>query len=162
MRTTKHDTDPQLIPLIRAIEMIAKLGHVHPATVRRRIEIGAYPLTMIKTNMRIVHVNAAHAKIIAQQEREKLIAALKGQVDVEAIVEDSAKTITTQRDEWKKCATSLANARTPFEKINARAMFDRLCSQNLPPTAPARSAAGQTHRTSEDRDEQLTGPCRSH
>ncbi len=157
MRTTKHDTDPMTIPLIRAIEMISKAGHVHMATVRRRIEIGAYPLTMIKTNKRIVHVNAAHAKIIAAQEREKLIAELKGSVDVEAITKEGEDATTTKRDEWEACARAFAKAQTPFEKINARAMFDRLCLQNSQPTAPASFAPEPTPRPSADLGSRQTG-----
>ncbi len=158
MRTTKHDTDPLMIPLIRAIEMISKAGYVHKSTVRRRIEIGAYQLTMIKTNKRIVHVNAAHAKIIAQQEREKLIAALKGSVDLEAIAKEGEAEITARRDEWEACARAFAKAQTKFEQINARAMFDRLCSQNSPHIAPASFAPEPTPRTSVVQVSRQTGP----
>lgn len=130
--------------MIEAVAMISIASGLLPCTVRRRIESGTIPLTLHKTNKRIVHVDKWHAKQIADEMRK----GPKG---------PSIADLKSERDEWKKCATSLANARTPFEKINARAMFDRLCSQNSPPTAPARSAAGPTPRTSVDRDEQRMG-----
>lgn len=164
--TTKHDKDPSRMRLITAIQLISSVRGKPTSTIRRRIESGSIKLTQIPVNQRVILVPKSEvmaelqeamdpkSKPITDKERRLREAWMQEALNAQqALVRDLA--------EWMLCAKLLVNAQTPFQRVNARAMYDRLCGKPSPHTAPALSAAEQTRQALEALGLQLTAAARS-
>ncbi len=152
--------------LITAIQILSSARGLPASTIRRRIEKGTIKLTLQPVNRRVIMVpkmevmdalaeamdgkprpETAHARRMREAWAQEAVRAQQ------SLVKDLA--------EWMLCAKLLAKAKTPFERVNAHAMYDRLCGKPSLHIAPALSAAAQTRRTLEDLVSQLTVQSRS-